>query len=140
MDENIVLEQEEKELDNHVKTVELEESEEDDYYYNDDDDDDDEKSQEGEDNNINKIVDKNTIHAESKKELNEEMLRLQEELARLRAETEQIKAETDQQFCRRGSSVYEEEHIREKLRHRVEEYKVELEAKRVNEEMLKKYI
>jgi len=85
----------------------------------------------GRDNVLNETLEIN-------KKLQEEAMRLQEELARLRAETEQIKSDADQQACRRGSSVYEEETHREKLRQQLEEYKAELEARRYNEEMLEK--
>jgi hypothetical protein len=74
---------------------------------------------------------------ETNKKLKEKTDRLEEELARLCAENEQIKAnQSIVQF--RGSSVLEEDNYRMKLREQLEEYRAELEAKRINEEMLKK--
>jgi hypothetical protein len=109
MDENIVLvEEEKKELETH----ELHEEEHDNY----------------------KIIELVEIN----KNLNEETVRLQEELARLRAETEQIKSNYANQavVMSRGSSVYEEENYREKMRQQLEEYQAHLEARRINEETL----
>ena len=77
---------------------------------------------------------------EINKNLNEETMRLQEELARLRAETEQIKSNYANQgvVMSRGSSVYEEETHREKMRHQLKEYEACLEERRLNEEALKR--
>jgi len=112
MEENIVLEKNEEEQQE--KTGELDEEENGNY-------------------KIIKLLEIN-------KKQNEETLRLQEELARLYAETEQIKSNYANQevAMSRGSSVYEQENYREKMRQQLEEYEARLEEKRVNEEALKR--